>query len=69
LERGIFAIPAIYPAVPQGRTVIRTAFTATHEEHPIDFVLETMYGLSKNRRSRAEEAHSLQSLNMFSNCQ
>jgi hypothetical protein len=33
---------------------------ATHEERCVDFVLETMSGMSKNRRRRAE-SHSLQS--------
>ena len=40
-----------------------------HEEHHIDFVRETMCGLSKNSRREAEGLHGLQSLNMFSNCQ
>lgn len=66
LDNGIFALPAVYPAVPRGRAIIRTAFMATHEEHHIDFVLETLHRLSK-KQGRAEESHSLESLSAYLN--
>ncbi len=66
LEHGIFALPAIYPAVPQGRAIIRTAFMATHEERHIDFVLETLYRLSK-KLGRTEESPGLESLSAYLN--
>ncbi len=66
LDNGIFALPAVYPAVPRGQAIIRTAFMTTHEEHHIDFVLETLHRLSK-KQSRAEESHSLESLSAYLN--
>jgi glycine C-acetyltransferase len=66
LDNGIFALPAVYPAVPRGQAIIRTAFTATHEEHHIDFVLETLHRLSK-KHGRAEESYNLESLSAYLN--
>jgi glycine C-acetyltransferase len=57
-EQGIFALPAVYPAVPKGKAVIRTAFMATHEKRQIDFVLETFCRLSKEFLGQTEEPGS-----------
>ncbi len=61
LEHGVFALPAIYPAVPEGRAVIRTAFMATHEDRHIDFVLETLRRLLK-KHGLTKESHSMEPL-------
>ena len=34
-DHGVFALPAIYPAVPRGQAVIRTAYMSTHKESQI----------------------------------
>jgi len=52
-ENGVFALPAIYPAVPRGQAVIRTAFMSTHKQSQIDIVLEVMERLAKKHRIRA----------------
>jgi glycine C-acetyltransferase len=39
-DQGVFAPPAVYPAVPRGRAVIRTAFMSTHTEAQIARVLD-----------------------------
>lgn len=39
-ERGIFANPVIYPAVPQGQALIRTSYSATHTDEELDYVLQ-----------------------------
>jgi 8-amino-7-oxononanoate synthase len=38
-EDGIFTTPTIYPAVPKGRALIRTSYSATHREEDLDRVL------------------------------
>ena len=39
-ENGIFANPAVSPAVPPGEAIIRTSYMATHTEEELDKVLE-----------------------------
>ncbi len=39
-EEGIFATPAIYPAVRYGEAIVRTSYMATHTEDDLDRVLE-----------------------------
>jgi 8-amino-7-oxononanoate synthase len=50
---GIFALPAISPAVPRGKALIRTAYMSTHQDSHIDFVLEVLDRLAKKHRVRA----------------
>jgi 8-amino-7-oxononanoate synthase len=45
-EHGVFALPAVYPAVPKGQAVIRTAYMSTHEDRHIEFVLEVISKLA-----------------------
>ena len=54
-DQGVFALPAIFPAVPRGQAVIRTAFMSTHEDRQIDFVLEVLSRLAKKYQIRAED--------------
>jgi 8-amino-7-oxononanoate synthase len=46
-DRGIFANPAISPAVPKGRALMRTSYTATHTDEQLDYVLETFEKVGK----------------------
>ncbi len=39
-EEGVFATPAIYPAVRYGEAIVRTSYMATHTEQDLDSVLE-----------------------------
>ena len=52
-DHGVFALPAIYPAVPRGQAVIRTAYMSTHKKSQIDYVLEVIAKLAKKHRVRA----------------
>ncbi len=52
-DHGVFALPAIYPAVPRGQAVIRTAYMSTHKKSQIDYVLEVVEKLAKKHRIRA----------------
>ena len=52
-DHGVFALPAIYPAVPRGQAVIRTAYMSTHKKSQIDYVLEVIEKLAKKHRIRA----------------
>lgn len=46
-EMGIFTNPIISPAVPPGRSLIRTSYTATHTDEEISIVLESIYKAGK----------------------
>ena len=39
-ERGVFANPVISPAVPKGRSMMRTSYMATHTMEHLEFALE-----------------------------
>lgn len=46
-ENGIFANPAVSPAVPPGEAIIRTSYMATHTDDELDKVLEIFGKLGK----------------------
>lgn len=46
-EEGIFATPAIYPAVRYGEAIVRTSYMATHTEEDLDEVLEIFAKLAR----------------------
>jgi len=46
-ENGVFANPAISPAVPPGEAIIRTSYMATHTEEELDKVLDIFSKLGK----------------------
>ncbi len=46
-ENGIFANPAISPAVPPGEAIIRTSYMATHTDEELDKVLDIFSKLGK----------------------
>ena len=54
-DHGIFALPALYPAVPRGQALIRTAFMSTHQDRQIDYVLEVLEKLAKKYRIQTFE--------------
>jgi 7-keto-8-aminopelargonate synthetase-like enzyme len=45
-EEGVFATPAIYPAVRYGEAIVRTSYMATHTEQDLDNVLEVFAKLA-----------------------
>ncbi len=46
-EEGIFATPAIYPAVRYGEAIVRTSFMSTHTENDLNFILEVFEKLAR----------------------
>jgi glycine C-acetyltransferase len=52
---GVFALPAVFPAVPRGQAVVRTAFMSTHQDRQIDFVLEVVDRLARKFGIRLPE--------------
>jgi 8-amino-7-oxononanoate synthase len=46
-DHGIFALPALYPAVPRGQALIRTAYMSTHKDRQIDYIFEVVERLAK----------------------
>ncbi|MBM4272913.1 MAG: pyridoxal phosphate-dependent aminotransferase family protein [Deltaproteobacteria bacterium] len=51
-DHGVFALPSIYPAVPKGKAVIRTAYMSTHQDSQVDHVLEVLANLAVKHRIR-----------------
>jgi 7-keto-8-aminopelargonate synthetase-like enzyme len=47
MDRGIFANPVLSPAVPEGREMIRTSFSAAHSDAQLDKVLEEFRAAGK----------------------
>ncbi len=45
-EQGVFALPAVFPAVPRGQAIIRTAYMSTHEPRHIERVLAVLESLA-----------------------
>lgn len=61
LERGVFALPAVYPAVSPGKAIIRVAFMSTHEDHHVEQTLDIFQEVSEkmqlaNQQSEQSEA-------------
>lgn len=52
LRNGVFAMPAVYPAVEPGCAIIRTAYMATHELQHMDRILEVLDKLVRKYRIR-----------------
>ena len=48
-DNGVFTNPVISPAVPPGRGLIRTSYTATHTDEQLDKVLEVIERVSRKR--------------------
>ncbi|MCB0280545.1 MAG: aminotransferase class I/II-fold pyridoxal phosphate-dependent enzyme, partial [Calditrichaeota bacterium] len=46
-DNGIFTNPFIPPGVPEGRSMIRTSYMATHTKEHLDYVLEMFNKLGK----------------------
>ncbi|MFH1368151.1 MAG: aminotransferase class I/II-fold pyridoxal phosphate-dependent enzyme [Elusimicrobiota bacterium] len=46
-DEGIFASPVVSPAVPEGKSIIRTSYMATHTEEQLDFVLDKFEKVGK----------------------
>lgn len=47
LKQGVFSVPAISPAVPPGKDLIRTAVTATHTREDLERVVEVLADLCR----------------------
>ncbi|MBW1990656.1 MAG: pyridoxal phosphate-dependent aminotransferase family protein [Deltaproteobacteria bacterium] len=49
-DLGIFALPAVFPAVPRRQAVIRTAFMSTHTDRQVERVLECLEKVARKHR-------------------
>ncbi len=46
-DAGVFVNVFISPGVPQGRQMMRTSYMSTHEDHHLDFIIETFKKIGK----------------------
>jgi aspartate aminotransferase-like enzyme len=46
-EEGVFATPAIYPAVRYGEAIVRTSFMSSHTDEDLDHVLDIFAKIAK----------------------
>jgi len=46
-ERGVFANPVVSPAVPKGRSMMRTSYMATHTAEHLDIALEAFAAIGR----------------------
>jgi len=46
-DEGVFASPVVSPAVPEGQSIIRTSYMATHTDEQLDFVLDVFEKVGK----------------------
>lgn len=46
-DHGVFATPVVRPAVPEGMSLIRTSYMATHTDQDLEYVLEVFKKLGK----------------------
>jgi 8-amino-7-oxononanoate synthase len=56
-DSGIFATPAIYPAVRRGQAIIRTSYMATHTPEQLDYVLETFERIARELNIFEDDAY------------
>ncbi|MBU3664866.1 MAG: aminotransferase class I/II-fold pyridoxal phosphate-dependent enzyme [Chthoniobacterales bacterium] len=56
-DSGIFATPAIYPAVRRGQAIIRTSYMATHTPEQLDHVLETFGRIARELAIFEDDAY------------
>ncbi|MBO6575253.1 MAG: aminotransferase class I/II-fold pyridoxal phosphate-dependent enzyme [Rhodothermales bacterium] len=47
LEEGVFVNAVVPPAVPQGQSLMRTSYMATHSNEDLDFILDTFKRVGK----------------------
>ncbi len=47
LEEGVFVNAVVPPAVPQGQSLLRTSYMATHTNQDLDYILEAFYKVGK----------------------
>ncbi len=46
-ENGIFVNPVVPPGVPEGQSLIRTSYIATHTDEQLDFALDVFKKVGK----------------------
>jgi len=56
-DNGIFATPAIYPAVRRGQAIIRTSYMATHTAQQLEYVLETFERIARELHIFEDDAY------------
>lgn len=54
-NEGVFALPAVFPAVPKGKALIRTAYMSTHEDRHIEKVMQVLDKLAGEFKIRASD--------------
>lgn len=57
LEAGVFVNAVVPPAVPQGQSLMRTSYMATHTNEELDYILEAFYRVGTKHGIIARNGH------------
>jgi len=59
-DRGVFAMPALFPAVPRGQALVRTSFMSAHSDLDLDRIFEVLAEVCREENLPAGPAFSPQ---------
>jgi 8-amino-7-oxononanoate synthase len=57
-DKGVFATPVVFPAVPYGQALIRTSYMASHSEDELGYVLDVFKDIAAEYHITAEDVDS-----------
>lgn len=66
LEEGVFVNAVVPPAVPQGQSIMRTSYMATHTDEELDYILDAFYRVGMKHGVIGRNGHNGKSVHQTS---